>query len=315
MAEDQWERQLYHASWGELTLDIAATQDDASRAVTINKYPHVDGADTDDMGGEPRTTSAHIIFFQRDDQDDYYERFTQFLALRDTGEAYAFVHPLTGTYQARIAACTYSGDANSRDTIMVDCTFVEHTTTEAIFQIGSGAPLLSAVEVVAADAAKVGAAVAAYNAANPLTPVSTTVHTDALATVTAWEATEAGIRNVNLELVAKTNQIAAEMDRLEVATNLRRFPLAATLTNLAYTLRRAAATVTAKTPRLIEITVNAPIPLMALAANTYGADQATFRYEQLLEMNDIENPARIEKGTVLRAQAPGGKRTSLRFPL
>jgi hypothetical protein len=51
-----------------------------------------------------------------------------------------------------------------------------------------------------------------------------------------------------------------------------------------------------------------------IATTTYGADQAADRYEQLLRLNDIPNPLRIERGTVLRAQSPTETRLRLKVP-
>lgn len=309
MAEDIWERQLHEASFGGVRIDVLSTRDTAGRALAIYKYPHVDGADTEDMGGEPRITSAQLIFFPVSPQDDPYDRFLTFKTFVDSGEVLEFIHPLTGAYDARVEEFEFEAKAEERDTIRVTCTFIEHSTAQAIFDAGPGAPAPAGLEQVSGTADELSAAIAAAGLAASTTPdecVTAVERWVSDATVTA--------REIDLELVKLSNKVAAMNEQYALATDPSRWTILRHVTMLNYQLRRAAESVTATTPRIIEITIQQAIPLLVLCARTYGAAEAMFRYEQVMKLNDIRNPARLEPGTVLRAQSPRAPRRRLRLP-
>ena len=128
---------------------------------------------------------------------------------------------------------------------------------------------------------------------------------DAVAAAKSWEDDPAKtLRDVTYELNALTDRIQVETDALEVATDLSQFDLMVALVNLSASLRRAAQVFAQSAPQLFRVTVEAPTPLLLIAAQIYGAAEAPERVVQLLGLNDIRNPARVERGTILVAQAP-----------
>lgn len=314
MAEDVWESVLHECRYGGLRIDVLSLSDDVSRALAVHKYVRREGGDVEDLGGEPRTTRCRVLFFEHEGHADaraqnHIERFRAFVELVRKGKAQTFTHPITGSYRARVGAFTFDADAERRDQIAVDVEFTEDTTEPAVFELGSGMPLLSGAEEVAAAADAADAEIAAAG----LEP--STVGGESISAAESWESdTEKTVREVNLELAGMSNKIAAELDRYEVATNVDRYPVMTSLQHLNYTLRKAAQAFTDRTPRLIEITVRAPVPLLTLCARTYGGDLASERFDDLMRLNDIHNPARIEAGTVLKAQAPDTPRARLRSP-
>jgi prophage DNA circulation protein len=286
---DLWERVLHEASYGGLRLDVLSTQDSAGRALARHVYPHRDGADLEDMGGEPRTTRCRVIFLARGADDNPLERFARFEALVRQGQAHTFVHPLTGSYEARVSQLDFVAEAEPRDVVLVDCTFEEDTTEPAAFEVG-------AVDPPAASAAQVDLALGQVGQASPVSGAS-------VAAAERWSEGSTSSRDIGLELVALSDAITAETDRLECATRIDRHGVFVALSRLHYSLRRAAHAAQSVAPRLFEITVQTATPLLVIAARTYGAAQASAQYDELLRLNDLPNPARVEAGTVLRARA------------
>lgn len=316
--EDQWASQLYQGSYGGVRIDVLSTQDDMSRALARYKYPHRHGADVEDMGGEEWVTNCRLIFFPRDGEDAR-AAFLEFIAVTKRGLTQTFVHPLFGEIRAKVGRIGASADFGTRDTIMVDVEFVEDTSEAGVFTAGAGAPVASSVDEVKSISADIDSGLVDVNEGLvdvDEEPISTDVGTKAITAVQAWEDDETLTeRDVRFAVAALTNEIHSETNRLELALDVGRYPLVTAFARLNYAVRRAAEAFIQRTPRLFEITVAAPRPLLVIAAETYGADQASTRYEQLLELNDVRTPNRVPRGTVLRAQVPGGDlETRLRRP-
>lgn len=307
--EDTWGTILYDASYDGFPIHVLSTRDSVGRTLARFTYPHRNGADLEDMGGEPRVTRCRVIFTG----PDHYEAFRVFHDLAHQVEPAIFVHPLTGSYLAKVGQFEYSAEAEQRDTIMVDCTFEEDTTEPAVLPVGAGAPTLSGVDDVAAAAAALGDAlqngfIVDADEGTIIDISDLTLLEDTVSTVQAWadDATKT-IRDVTYEMSALTARIQVVTDELEVATDLSQFPIMVALTNLSYSLRRAAEVFASSAPQLFQFTVEAPTPLLLLAAQVYGADEAGDRLDELLTLNDIRNPARVERGTVLTAQTPAAR--------
>lgn len=318
MAEDLWEKQLFECRYGGIRLDVQTTQDSLGRALATHRIPHREGSPVRDQGAEPRVTNCRIIFFPVDAADDPRERFYFFKALVDEGRTQTFVHPITGSYRAKVGELSVSAAAEPRETIMVECSFHEDSDVPAVFESGAGAPTISGVDEVSAAAADLDDGLVEVNAEldDDLLPLETTVGTDCVTQVQAWETAasdaDTGItpREVNLQLVALSDQISDETDRLELALHPERQPIARALSNLHHSVRRAASAFIEESPSIIEITVLAPTNVYALAARTYPGEPVEQRVEQLLQLNDIANPARIEANTRVKAYST---RTSSRL--
>lgn len=315
---DIWESQLIECSYGGLRLDVQSTSDEGGRVLVTHQIPHREGAAVRDQGAAPRVTSCRLIFFPLDDTDDPRERFALFKALADRG-AHTFVHPISGSYRAYVGKLTWSAASEPRETITVECDFHEDADEPAQFEQRELAPVVAGVEEVSAAAAELDAGLVEVNAELPedSEPLVSTVGASAVERVTGWQASTGSLddpltlRRVNLEVVALSDAISAETDRLDLALHPERQPLARSLSNLHHSVRRAAHAFTEESPRVIEITVIAPTSVYALAARTYPGEPAEPRAEQLLALNDIANPARIEPGTRLKAYSRE-KRTRVR---
>ena len=316
--DDQWSTQIYESSYGGLRLDVLSTHDDLSRALARYKYPHRHGADVEDMGGEEWTTTCRLIFFPRDGQDAR-QAFLDFVAITKRGLTQTFVHPLFGEVRVKVGHIGADAEFGTRDTIMVEVEFIEDTTEAGVFTAGAGAPVSSSVDEVKAISADIDSGLVDVNDGlieDDEEPISTDVGTHAVTAVTSWEEDDTLTeRDVRFAAATLANEIAAETSRLELAFDVGRYPLVTAFARLHYAVRRASEAFIQRTPRLFEITVAAPRPLIVIASETYGADQAFTRYEQLLQLNDVRTPNRVPRGTILKAQVPGNAlETRLRRP-
>ncbi len=315
---DLWEDRLHVAIYGGLELDLLSTEDAMGRDLVTYPGPHQEGGRFEDMGGEPRSTACRVIFFQRSEDDDHLARFADFDRLKRTGEAHTFTHPLTGSYQARIGRFTFAADANLRDCVMVDVSFMEDIVTPAIFDLGAGAPTMSATQEIAAVSAELTTALDRVTAIEGLISgkppsFSVTVGADALALVTSWaNDAQKAIGDVRVELEDMRARIDETTRKLELATNVRRWPILRSLVELEGAVRRAAEVFTDRTPRILEMTIKAPVNLMTFIARRYGASQVDQRMAEMMRLNSIPNPARLEAGTVLRGLSPDAPRRAPR---
>lgn len=308
---DDWGSLLYPASFGGVKLDlVGGVSTNDGPTVVAHTYAHVPGADLEDMGREQRKTSATIIFLGPD-QD---VRLAAFLDQVNKVKPQLFVHPFrfVQPYLAKVTGLNFGGNVSERNCLTVSCSFDEDTTKPALYQPGPGTPILAGSDEVDAAGADV---VAAFEALEGATLGDATLLADTSAASASWaDAPATASRAVNIQLQQLTDRIDAEMVRLDVARQIEKYSIMAALVRLAASLRAARAAFGSRTPRIIEVIVHAAKPLVVLAAEMYGARSASDRVEQLVRLNEIHNPLRIEKGTVLRAQAPNAPVTRLRSP-
>jgi prophage DNA circulation protein len=309
---DAWETFLYTASFGGIDFHLREAKWSHGQALARYQQPRRAGQRLAAMGDEPRVTQAQILFFGA----DYLERYKALEKLKAAGRTEVFVHPLLGPIRAKIGQFAGSAAAEPREAIALDVTFEEDTDGQAITTPGPGSPLAGGLAQVQADLALLTAGMDAYNERYEPSPSEVTMAFDEdvitadeiEATVTTWEDTSADVvktaTQVELELADLSARLDAEIERLELATDIRGHAVLVAFVRLHASVRRAAQAVKARTPRVIEIVVEVAAPLRVLAARLYGADQADAQYTAMLSLNDIKNPTRIEPGTTLRAQAP-----------
>lgn len=305
---DVWSTALHQASYGGVEFDCLATRDSIARALIRSELPRRNGGPVQDMGADQRTTRCQLLFWERPPlkgetaQGNHLQRFAAFWEATQRGKAQAFVHPITGPYQARVEDLDFDADAAERDAISVSCTFVESAPEPARFDPGAlldpysgAAAMRTSAELARADLAAAG--------------IDPSVAGDASSMVDSWESDPSkSVREVSLELASLNSRIDRMIDDYELATDLSKFGPWRRLQELSYTAKRAAALFKRSQPQVIQITVAAPVPLRVLAADTYGASEASARYADMMRMNDIDDPLLLETGTVLRAPAPSARK-------
>jgi prophage DNA circulation protein len=307
MAEDQFEELLFTASYGGLEIDIISTSDDISRTLIAHEFPFRDGAVLEDTGGVPRRTDCNIVFLPTTTRPDMIERFLQFEALTKANDRTprVFSHPLTGVYDALPENVTFDLNAEDRDFISMQVTFVEAGLDPAAFQVK--ADLTVGVGVAQTNSAKIDLedAVAADTTLAEIDDSPEEIAADSLTTAQTWrDDPTISQRQINLELNELANRIDNAVDELELATNLDSYPTLRAFYRLHGALRRAASAAIATAPKLTELTARTTSPLMALLQDFYGGRQAVERFDRVIELNDIPNPAEIPTGTIFTVELP-----------
>jgi prophage DNA circulation protein len=316
MPRDIWQTDLFESSYGGLRIDITEIQDEGGRVLVPFESPGRDGAALQDTGGEPRVTTCKVVFLQTSATDDPMSRFRALEQLKREGQTLPFVHPLTGTYQAKIGRFSYAADADHRGLVTVDLTFHEDTLQPAVFEAQVGTEALAGLEEVKVSSAELDDGLVDIEEETGVA-LETTVGADAVELATTWTQAEPDSlteRDVKLALDAATNQLEAESERLELATEIDRYPLLVSFTRLQYSLRKLAEAVITDSPRLVEWRPKAPTSLLAFCQRYYGAASAEARADQIERLNDIVTPHRIEPPAVLRVPAASTS-ARLRSPL
>lgn len=311
-AEDRWGEILFDASFAGFPIHVLSTSDDMGRALARHTYPHRNGAAIEDMGAEPHIARCRLKFFG----PDHDEAFRVFHDLAHSVEPEVFTHPLYGSYSAKVGEFHAEAHAEQRDCIMVDCTFEEDTLEPAVFEVGAGSPTLAGAEDVQASADE-WLVIVEPEDGTIIDVDGVELGNDAVATSEAW-STDASktLRDVTHEMAALSARIDDTQERLHTASDISQYPAMIALTKLRGSLVKAAAAFSQRSPRIFKVTVAVSAPLLVVAAQIYqSANEAGERAKQLIELNDIRNPARIEAGTELRCQSPAAPRSRLRSPL
>lgn len=302
---DEWGDILFDPiSFGGIELDVISVSDNVGRVLARHEYPFRDGAVIEDMGGVPRETGCDIIFIPggAGDGANHLENLVSFLDVAQSGEASTFIHPLTGSYQAFVEDLTFNARADDRSVVRVSCTFVEAGLDRAAFFAGADESVGSGVVLAEEAQADMNASIEADADAMSLDP-PITVQDDVVATATSWQDTpNITPRQINLELNSVTKDIITQSERLELASDVTKYPLYQSFQRLHRAIRRAAEIAIRTGPKLTELTVGKDMPLLAVMSNFYGGTLALSQYTKTRELNDIDNPALVPEGTKLTVE-------------
>lgn len=292
----------WEARWGGIRIDVESTSVRHGRRVVQHMQPRRDGADLEPMGREPWVADMRFFFMDhrrvRPGEGDALARFEQFDALVGEERARTLVHPYQGSIVCRVVDFTHQSAADSEDVIECSATFIEDLSQPNVQDLAERAPAVAGAQQVELDVAEAQTALADAG-------VESSVLGDVETAVARWETdTSLSPRSIALEMASLNNRLSAELDTFEAATDLDSFPLVKQYTRLQANLRRASEVFTRQTSRLVKIEVHEPLPLRVIAARFYGAREAEKRFAEMLEINDIDNPALVERGAVLSAFAP-----------
>jgi prophage DNA circulation protein len=294
----EWDLNLFEASWGGLSLNLLSTEDDLSRVIAQHTYPHVDGGNTEDMGSQPRTTAVEIVFFGNGSLSD----LNAFMNLVAEGEPNTFIHPITGSYSARVEALSMRATAEDRDWVSVSCTFIEATTEVSIFQLNETGNALAGTQEV--ENAKTDTDTALSD-----NDLESDVPADALELAQSWSNPlpsdpPLSSARIDHEINQLLGSIETEIDLLGLAADLGLYPVLVAFQNLAYAVRRAGEVAISRTPKLETYTVLHEQPLLWIAQELYGADQSVDRWNKLIDLNrSLKTPELVPAGTVLTIEA------------
>lgn len=310
---DIWGDFLVEAAYDGVRIDVTNITSRLGNVLVSHAFPRRGGAEIDDQGTNQGAHSMGVIFYETIDRDpavdgNHIDRFKAFKELCHDGRSHRFTHPFLGEFLVKCSEFTMQADANNRDSIGVNITFLEEEELQAVFTLGAGAQRLGGVSLVNVAADQADADLAAAG----LTSTAPGAATDL---VESWDerGNDLSAREVELELASFNNNFQTELDRIDVAMDVDNYPAVRSMVLLNYNMLKAADAFKQTTPRLIELTVVNPLPLRVLAALTYGGDEADNRTAEMQELNDIRRPGLLPAGTVLKASSPNGS-TRTRSP-
>ena len=289
---------LFQADYGGVQFWIASLDGKAGRDVVVHSPSRGDVHVLQDRGRRHRTTDCDLLFVDEPGKASPEVRFLAFQDLAEDGDAHLLTHPLHGSYLARVTDFRYTTGADDR-LITVSCTFLAEGEVQPVQPQGAGAAPLAGLEEVTATVARVEEELAAEGLSSP-------APADTLAKVTAWTQAETpDTRAVYLEVASAAQLIDEEIDRLELVTNLDRWPLYREMINLRYQTTRAAESVTSEASDLIEVAVSTAIPLRLLCVDLYGPDEAEDMARQVAQINRLRTPGLVPAGQVLKVPRHG----------
>lgn len=286
-----WDR-MFRASWGGLPLNVLRGDDELNEVLAKHRYPHVDGANSENLGEDRRETECEIVFFG----EGHLAALDEFVRLKRQHRPQTFVHPLTGQYQAEVERFRFSWEASTRDWIQVSCTFVEATTEVAVFEVSDSRDAFAGREDVEQSA---------FDADTALSDLgkSTSLTSRAIETATTWSEIDLTANQIEVQLGELADRLQDEIEALDILGDVDGYLAVIAMQSLFASLRRAADAAIADSPRLATTTVDGDSGLLAVLSGLYGASEALDRFDRILRLNRIKNPAVIPSGTVLVIEA------------
>jgi len=292
--------ELLPASFGGVTFRVAFLSGQGGRDIVVKSPSRGDAHLLQDRGLRIRTTRCDVFFVDEQGSPPALERFREFQGLANDGAPRIFTHPIDGSYRARITDFEYQTGADDRE-ISVSCTFLQDGEAQTVYRPGLGVAPLAGVDEVSATVAAAEEQLADEGLASEV-PRST------LDTVVAWtEAETVDSRAVYLETASLSQEIGDEIDRLELVSNLDRWPIYREFIHLQSQLRRAAEAATSEAEDVYEVAVTTSMPVRLLCAQIYGAAEADDKARQVTTLNRLRTPGRIPAGTVLKVPREGAR--------
>lgn len=286
--------QFYRSSFGGVDVWISQIQTDKSRRQVVHDLSDGDGAVIEDKGRKAVVSRVSLLFdWMIGDATAPLDRLRAFAELVDD-KPRMFSHPIEGTFLARVSDFTHTFDSTS--VLTGECTITQIEEPVAVTPAGPGG-------IPDTGVGAVGSTAAALTVELDELGISSTLPTDALAAVDGWAAAD-GInpRDVLTQTGSLTSRLGELADSLQ--SDLDTWQAFKAVIALADAVRGAAESATADTAQTMTVRIGAPIALRTLVAMTYGADEADVRYTQVMQLNDVENPASLATGTELVMPQP-----------
>lgn len=266
-----WDTQLEIASFMGVTFNVEAISDELARRLAEYKYPWRNGADFEDLGREPRRTQLTAVF----QGPEYEAELGAFIAVVDKGEAGNFIHPILGSWNARIIKLSIDQDHSRRDFASVSVEVVEDgTSTELpdLFSIG-------ALEQEVDDECDL------VEAANTEDVEGVSSLLDKAREFAADAQSFAG------KITSTVNQIRKRIDSVVDAatelTDFENYALIKSVKRLGYSCQKLGTRVEAMSPTILRQNLAATMPFPLLAHKLYGDKD---RADDLQTLNRTRNP-------------------------
>lgn len=280
------------ARFGDLPLIVTSFRDEGGRDWNTQSPARGDDHIVQDRGKRQQRTTVELIFCRQPGAPDYMAWWFAFRALADLDRATLFTHPMNGTYLSVVADLTSSVDAQ-RACVTASCVFVPAERSRSVFPLGAGVTAVAGPEQVGVLAGQADAQLAAAGLTSSAPGACT-------AQVTAWsEAEDPDARTIALQAAGLAGQIDAEVERLQLLTEIGAWQSYRSMVILRDSVARAAAAATSETAQVMRLTLSVAEPLRSLCARLYGASEAEDRARQVMRLNGLRTPGMVPAGTVL----------------
>lgn len=294
---------FYPASYGGVRVWIGRITTPNGRDVIVHRLSRGDAHPIDDRGLEPRIANAELLFDDMSGESlTPRQRFDNFRALVEAGGTHVFVHPLLGSYRARISKFEHSLEGL---TISATCEIIPAEELPAVAGVTQGT---SAV----AGEFNVQSAADTFQAAAADVGIETDIGTQAVAASERWSEPDVRTRDVLVEVQELSDSINNFVDEHSLEQDLGYWDLLRASWMLSDAVLRAGQAATASVSRTFTVLVRRAQSLRRLMATIYGGHEAEQRTEQVLKLNDIRTPGWIPPGTELvLPQAPSTRARGL----
>jgi hypothetical protein len=290
----------FDASYGGIALLVASLRSSSGRDIVIQSPSHGDKHTLEDRGRKELSTSLAILFCDEVGQDAYLDRFDRFRKIVLDGDAQIFSHPILGSYRARIGDFDFNANADEL-CVDVQCTVLAEDEPQTLFAAGGGVTGEAGFDVVNVASKNANAQLAAVGLSTP-TPAA------CLTAVTSWSAATNLDSNAVIADVARlTAVIAADVEDLELATELARWQAYQAMLVLSFQLGEAAKAITQASAQMFDLIVTRRQPVLAICARIYGAALALDRREQVVAINRLRTPGLVPAGTRLKMPSEGAR--------
>lgn len=279
-----WDVQLDQASFRGVPFECQTIDDEIVRRVVQYKYPYRDGADLEDLGREPRSTRLTCVFMG----DNYESDLGAFNMVVDEGKAGFFVHPILGTWNARISRVGIKHSHDMRDVATVDVEVIEDGTSTTLPNLLSVAKL----QKEAIDWAD------QVDTDNLLTQVTEAQSAASKAREFANDI-KTTVNDINSTLNQVRRKIDTAVSKLRQLTDIQNYKIVRSLKRLAYSCTKLGVRVQSLRPPLLKKRLAAAMPLPYLAHQLYGDKK---RSSEIANLNKgkVPNQFKIKKDTELK---------------
>ena len=316
----KWEEFLQDGSYKGVTFDFVSAREQGGNELDVQVFPGRNGARVQKRRRKELRIDVMAVFVE----DNYPENMLDLLNKLSDGTPGELIHPVFGSIQASAESFTSIHDAEDPDSGMIQITFVEDTPdAEKVFTQKN--TVAGKASETRANADQVNTNAAAYveqvvseieeavSLAVALGSVAyaEAVNTAELCTSAAAEASIAadtleqdGDAMTSASIQSLVNSTLAGIDAAVLAlgdyTTEQASDLETSLLAMAASLDELALALLSLKPPLITVMVEATIPLLAYAHAVYGDSS---RAEELLLLNDLDDPLVIPVGTLMRQYA------------
>lgn len=279
----------YKSSFGDLRLWLSKVSTDRSRTLVVQELSSGDEHVVQDRGRGPVRARCTVLFAHMIEDDiQPLDRCRRLQAIVDD-KPRIFSHPSSGSYLARIGP--FTEEINSDGIITAEIEVIQVAPIDAVSQAGAGTipatgegAVEAAADSLAAELEDVG--------------LTSSLPEDAKAAVSSWNATDTvNTREVLTQVGSLTSELGDQANEFGGDIGLWSAFKATVL--LAEAVRAAADSATAETAQTFVLKIASPVALRAVLASVYSAEEADFRYGQVMALNDIAAPAWLEPGTEL----------------